>query len=479
MEICISPPATNGTVTAGSGTKRPSSAQNVLFDFETAYHKVLSDRSSGTSADRQVNSSASNKTHREKPVYRTGTTQKKSLSGSAQAEEGASAENAAAAQTPVATTPAAAPAESKPVDATTTQNDAATSQGAIQATVQGVGQAATGQPGTVDANAALAGPGVQSAFGDAQAAAVQGQAVSTTELPQSGQANAQSGGKAEMPAGSIPAGNQATEGQTQPAPIAAIGGMAAAAVSAPDEASSSTEVQDSPAADGGTSKAATGQAAGMASAVQGVSSEAVTAAATAANAQGTGDRSNGMGAKSGSEAAAGAEPVSGTGANPTATATVGSLQSTVQVDRTESLVQAAGMTGGDQEAIQQILNQVEPAIRAGKNVLHLQLQPESLGRIDLRIASSDQGVTVTFRASQASTQAMLENHAGDLRQALSEAGIHLSQFGVGQQGQPNGGFAEKQSNLAANYSQRTGRTEPILSTSEKTWKSTSLVDYRA
>ncbi len=491
MDICVTTSATNGTVTAGSGTKHPSSAQSALPDFAEAYNKVVSDTNKAGSAERPVSDSAFRRIHRDKPVTRASSDNKKSVSGSEQADEGASAENAAAAQAAAATTQATTTAESQPASTTSTETEATSGQTAAQAPVQGIAQATAGQAGAVDATAVQVGAGVQAAFTDTQASLVQGQSEAVMTDPSlTGQtvANAQpngneASGKTGATAGIATGASPVVDVQPQQTLVATLGGTATTATAVSPEMSTSTVEgqENASAADGGTGKAATAQVAEMAAATQGAASEAVSAAGTAASAQGTSDRSNGLGTGVGGDPAASADPVAGTSTNQSSNAPVGSLQSSLQADGMNTLTQAAtvtGAAGSDQEVIQQILKQIEPAVRAGKNVLHLQLQPESLGRIDLRIASSDQGVTVTFRASQASTQAMLENHASDLRQALSEAGIHLSQFGVGQQGQSNGGFAQKQSSLAASYSQRNGSTETIQAATAKTWKSASMVDYR-
>jgi flagellar hook-length control protein FliK len=178
------------------------------------------------------------------------------------------------------------------------------------------------------------------------------------------------------------------------------------------------------------------------------------------------------------------------GSASTLGATRSSLSATItaaafHVDTTSSLSAPAAKMSGDstgqgQEIIQQILNQVEPAIRSGKNSLHIQLQPESMGRIDLHMTSTDQGVAVSFRASQPGTQAALENNLSALREALSQAGIQLNHLGVGgHQGQSGSSFADRHPNMASGYGHQkgiSGEAEPTVV--EKTWKPASMVDYR-
>jgi flagellar hook-length control protein FliK len=94
------------------------------------------------------------------------------------------------------------------------------------------------------------------------------------------------------------------------------------------------------------------------------------------------------------------------------------------------------------EMLQQVAKSVEASLQQGRNSLRLQLNPQDLGAIDIRLVSSGHKVSMTVIAEQASTGRLLETQFTQLRQTLAEAGVQLSQLNVGQQNQP-GQFGQR------------------------------------
>jgi flagellar hook-length control protein FliK len=95
------------------------------------------------------------------------------------------------------------------------------------------------------------------------------------------------------------------------------------------------------------------------------------------------------------------------------------------------------------DMVHQITHQMEVSIQQGRSSLRVQLHPQELGGIDIRFASSSQGVSVTVYAEQASTGRLLEMQLNQLRQSLSEAGVNLAQLNIHHEGpshQPQSGF---------------------------------------
>lgn len=95
------------------------------------------------------------------------------------------------------------------------------------------------------------------------------------------------------------------------------------------------------------------------------------------------------------------------------------------------------------DMVHQIARQMEVSIQQGRSSLRVQLHPQELGGIDIRFASSSQGVSVTVYAEQASTGRLLEAQLNQLRQSLSEAGVTLAQLNIHHESpshQPQGGF---------------------------------------
>ncbi len=66
----------------------------------------------------------------------------------------------------------------------------------------------------------------------------------------------------------------------------------------------------------------------------------------------------------------------------------------------------------------------------GREEVRLQLQPESLGRVEVRLHYDGAEVRVHLSAETAQTSALLQSHAPDLRSALIEAGVTVGQLSV-------------------------------------------------
>jgi flagellar hook-length control protein FliK len=87
--------------------------------------------------------------------------------------------------------------------------------------------------------------------------------------------------------------------------------------------------------------------------------------------------------------------------------------------------------GRSTEFVQQLARGAEQLQRSGQTSLRMQLYPEDLGRINLRLTGSSEGVRVSITADLASTGSLLERHMGDLKQALSESGVTVLGLAVG------------------------------------------------
>ncbi len=82
------------------------------------------------------------------------------------------------------------------------------------------------------------------------------------------------------------------------------------------------------------------------------------------------------------------------------------------------------------DVVRQIVSQMEASIQQGRSSIRVQLHPQELGGIDIRFASSAQGVSVTVYAEQASTGRLLEAQLNQLRQSLNDAGVNLAQLNI-------------------------------------------------
>lgn len=133
------------------------------------------------------------------------------------------------------------------------------------------------------------------------------------------------------------------------------------------------------------------------------------------------------------------------------------------------------------EILRQISRQIAGSSSNGSQTIRIQLHPEDLGQIELRITSSSQGTQVSLIADQAGTSKLLETHIAQLKQTLSDAGVQMANVHVGQQA-PQQSFRDPQSNQSSprhntNYDNRNKMgTDEIVSNQSRS--NNSLVDYR-
>jgi len=81
--------------------------------------------------------------------------------------------------------------------------------------------------------------------------------------------------------------------------------------------------------------------------------------------------------------------------------------------------------------VQQIRTAIEEASPAGNTILRLQLHPEALGRIQLQITRSADGLHIVLQPDGAVAARLLDQSLHDLRSALSEAGVQLGGLSIG------------------------------------------------
>jgi flagellar hook-length control protein FliK len=89
------------------------------------------------------------------------------------------------------------------------------------------------------------------------------------------------------------------------------------------------------------------------------------------------------------------------------------------------------------EVLSQVAEGVAKMDKSRQPVLHLQLHPENLGKIDLRMTVRTDGLHVALNASATDTGTLLERYLPELRQSLTDAGVHLAGLAV------NGGATQR------------------------------------
>jgi hypothetical protein len=92
--------------------------------------------------------------------------------------------------------------------------------------------------------------------------------------------------------------------------------------------------------------------------------------------------------------------------------------------------------------VQQLVRAVDLLVRMDQSSMRVQLYPESLGRIEVRITQGPQGTGVLMVAEQPQTERLLLTSLNELRQSLAQAGVQLAELAIGQQNARGGFFRQ-------------------------------------
>ena len=104
---------------------------------------------------------------------------------------------------------------------------------------------------------------------------------------------------------------------------------------------------------------------------------------------------------------------------------------------TPNMVEPARMAEAHNSGlIRQVSQNIEVLVKTGQPSLKIHLQPNDLqitdlGKIDLHLTSTADGMQVSITAERPVTGLLLERHLNELRQSLSDAGVQLSGLSVG------------------------------------------------
>jgi flagellar hook-length control protein FliK len=99
------------------------------------------------------------------------------------------------------------------------------------------------------------------------------------------------------------------------------------------------------------------------------------------------------------------------------------------------------------DVIEQITSQLKVRIKSGETSIRMNLNPETLGAIEVQMTHSAQGISVSFITEQSSTGQLLESQVSQLRQSLKDAGVQLTNLNISQHqhsNQEGGGFKQSQ-----------------------------------
>ncbi len=146
-----------------------------------------------------------------------------------------------------------------------------------------------------------------------------------------------------------------------------------------------------------------------------------------------------------------------------------------------------------QEITNQILEQIKIVIKPGQTSMELQLNPESLGKINLTVVSKDGVVTAQFTTQDMLAKEAIESHIQVLRDNLNNQGLKVesievtvSNFSFAQSNQASGGdgreqqgHSQKQHIIEAESNIYSNSAEDAISVMGTINQNGSSIDYTA
>jgi flagellar hook-length control protein FliK len=80
--------------------------------------------------------------------------------------------------------------------------------------------------------------------------------------------------------------------------------------------------------------------------------------------------------------------------------------------------------------VRDIAEQVGVLAGQGKSEFQIQLHPDTLGRLHMRLTLDDGGVTVRMHAESAEAKSMIESNLGQLKQSFQDQGVRVDHFTI-------------------------------------------------
>jgi flagellar hook-length control protein FliK len=119
--------------------------------------------------------------------------------------------------------------------------------------------------------------------------------------------------------------------------------------------------------------------------------------------------------------------------------------------------------------VEQIKVQIDKGLAAGNDSISIQLHPQDMGRVDIKLDFQDGQVTTTVTADHPDTLQALKADAANLQQSLQDAGLNADpnamsfQLRDGGQQQQQQGQASQGGNGQTLQAADTGSDEPLVS----------------
>lgn len=144
--------------------------------------------------------------------------------------------------------------------------------------------------------------------------------------------------------------------------------------------------------------------------------------------------------------------------------------------------------GHSADIVQQVIRQATLFSHGGKSGLTIQLQPEHLGKLNLKVLSTSDGVAIRVLAESKQAGEILEANVGQLKAAFQERGMPVERVSVqvGPQAEHYGSQARSQTNWGNGGEQRPAPyltashpgSEEVKGSRSTSWEEHRLVDVR-
>ncbi|MBI3090209.1 MAG: flagellar hook-length control protein FliK [Candidatus Tectomicrobia bacterium] len=95
------------------------------------------------------------------------------------------------------------------------------------------------------------------------------------------------------------------------------------------------------------------------------------------------------------------------------------------------------------QLLEQIAGRATSLVRQGQHTLQIQLRPEELGRLSLKIVTNHDKVTASFLVESTAVKELLENNVAQLRASLHDQGLRFDGLQVNISNQPRQGFEQQ------------------------------------
>lgn len=133
------------------------------------------------------------------------------------------------------------------------------------------------------------------------------------------------------------------------------------------------------------------------------------------------------------------------------------------------------------EVITQIGTQIDQMVKTNRSTVRMQLYPEELGHINIKIVTTHAGVGITMVADNPATQEILKTDMNSLKQNMQEAGVQISDLNIGQgQNSSKQQTYEEKHSFGEEEKHRVSRssTSSLTSDEKMVRLRTTAIDYR-